>query len=109
MSDTRLVVDPSRLTIGDLEDFEDVTGVSLDKAFRPVVQKDEDGNKVLDERGRPVSAVELSAKALKALIWILKRQDNPGFTLADARNVKVDELVIEGDDEDEDPTPAASA
>lgn len=100
----KLVVDPSNMTIGDLEDFEDVVGMSMDKAFKPVPLLDENGEKVMGEpddkgRVRPVMTVELSTKALKALIWIIKRQSDSSFTLDDARNVRVSELELSGADE----------
>lgn len=63
------------LTIGDLEDFEEIVGASIDDAFQ-------DGKSV-------------STKTLKAVVFITKRRDNPDFTLEDARKVKVSELVLE--------------
>ncbi|MDG9711158.1 hypothetical protein [Streptomyces sp. DH10] len=94
-----LRIDPDNLTIGDLEDFEEVVGQPIYQALspRPVVV---DGKRVLDEKGRPELETQVSTKALKALIWISQRAVNPDFTLADARNVKVGELQIvasEGD------------
>lgn len=104
----KLSINPQDMTIGDLEDFEDVVGMSMDKAFKPVPLLDENGERVFekDAKGvlRPQTTVELSTKALKALIWIVKRQDNPDFTLEDARKIKVSELELQGDDSPEDPT-----
>lgn len=112
----KLVVDPNSMTIGDLEDFEDACGMSMDKAFKSVVVRDEEGNVVYDEpdaKGirRPKTEVQVSAKVLKTLVWIVKRADNPEFTLDDARSVKISELELTGTDEDEqsDPTEAANA
>jgi hypothetical protein len=100
----RLTFDENELTIGDLEDFEDVTGESVTKALKGKPQKDDEGNLIRDEKGRPVTEVELSARSLKALIWIASRKDNPDFTLDDARNVKITELeIIRASDEDEAP------
>lgn len=96
-----LRIDPDALTIGDLEDFEDVTGASLFDAIKPVQVRDEDGEIVRDEKGRPETEVKLTAKALKALIWIMKRIDQPDFSIEDARNVRVTSLEILGDDEPE--------
>lgn len=92
-----LKVDPDALTIGDLEDFEDVVGASLFDALQPVPTRDEDGSVVRDEKGRPVTEVKVTAKALKALIWITQRVDRPDFTLQDARNVRVTSLEIVDD------------
>lgn len=94
-----LDVDPDKFTIGDMEDFEEVTGVSVAKAFRGTVVHDDDGKPVRDESGRPVREMEVSAKSLKALVWILSRKSNPAFTLEDARNVKVTAIRMPDDDD----------
>ncbi len=100
-----LRIDPDALTIGDLEDFEDGVGVPLYDALKPVVVKDDEGKVVLDEpdekgRQRPLTEVKISSKALKHLVWIIQRNTNPDFTLTDARNVKVGNLEIVGDDDE---------
>lgn len=97
----KLHIDPNDLTIGDLEDFEEVTGVSLQEALKPVPLLDENGEKVFDEKGRPITEVQVSTKTLKGLVWIIGRKENPSFSLTDARNVKVTSLEIESDEGDE--------
>jgi len=98
----RITIDENKLTIGDLEDFEDVTGESLTKALKPVTQRDENGDIIRDDEGRPVQEVEVSARVLKAIVWIASRKDDPDFTLEDARNVAVTSLeVIEADESGE--------
>lgn len=87
-----LSIDENEFTIGDLEDFEDACGQSLMEVLRPKAVLDDDGNKQFDESGRPVTQSEIPLKGLKALIWIVKRREVPGFSLEDARNVKVSAL-----------------
>lgn len=103
-----IVLNVDDLTIGDLEDFQEITGSPFDKALRPVVVLDDDGEKVFDEKGRPVKEVEFNPTVLKALVYISKRRDNPEFTLEDARNIKVADFALEGGDEEADPTSAAT-
>ena len=102
--------DEDNLTIGDLEDFEDAVGVPLFDALKQVRQYDDEGNLVTDERGRPVMAVNLTAKAMKGLVWITLRQERPGFSLDDARSVKVTALewvaAEDGSDEENPQGPA---
>lgn len=98
----KLVFDENELTIGDLEDFEVATGLEMQDALKPVPLKGEDGKPLRDEDGRPEMMVTVTAKILKALVWIANRHENPEFTLEDARNVKVTELEIireSGDDD----------
>jgi hypothetical protein len=88
----RVLIDD--MTIGDLEDFQTITGMTLDAAFTPQVVLDAKGNKVFDEKGRPEKAVDSNPTVLKALIYLSQRAIDPAFTLDDARNVKVSELEI---------------
>lgn len=89
-----LRVDPDILTIGDLEDFEDVVGAPLYDVLQPRPVRDEFGKKVLDADGRPELQTQIPTKALKALIWITQRMEKPGFSLDDARSVKVSALEL---------------
>jgi hypothetical protein len=94
-----LRIDPDVLTIGDLEDFEDVVGKPLYDVLQPKPVIDSDGKKVLDEKGRPELQTQISTKALKALIWISQRAEKPDFSLEDARNVRVSALELVGVDD----------
>ena len=94
-----LKIDENDFTIGDLEDFEAVAGVSFLDALAPVPLKDAEGKPVYDEKGRPQSEVKFSPTALKALIWITKRREVPGFTVEDARNVRIAGLEVTALDE----------
>jgi hypothetical protein len=79
-------------------------GAPLHEALKAVPEKDDDGKIVTDESGRPVTTVKMSAKALRHLVWIIKRADDPTFTAEDARSVRVGELeLVAADDEAEAP------
>ncbi|MER7445047.1 hypothetical protein [Micromonospora avicenniae] len=102
MSDTfDLVFNPDDLTLGDLEDFEDYVGKSFDDVVKPVPVIGPDGKREFDDKGRPVSEVKVPTKAITCLVWIMKRQDDPDFTIAKARRVKVSTLVITNSETDE--------
>lgn len=83
------------LTIGDLEDFVSITGLEFDEAFKPIVVKDEETGKPLrDEDGNVIREAKMSTQALKALVYILKRHEDPEFTLERARDVKLAALQV---------------
>jgi len=87
--------DIDELTLGEMADIEDYTGHRLGEMF--------------PQNG----SVKLSGKELIAIVWIVKRRENPAFTLDDAKKLKFGELVLTGQTEDEgsaalDPTDAAS-
>ncbi|WP_200209110.1 hypothetical protein [Micromonospora coerulea] len=96
-----LRINPDDLTLGDLEDFEDFTGKSIDEAIKPVPVLDDEGKRTFDEKGRPEMTVKVSTKAIICLVWLTQRKANPDFTVADARNVKVTSLVVGGESEAE--------
>lgn len=90
----KINLNPNDLTFGDLEDFETLTGQALMDTFDKV----SDGG---DLKG-------LSAKAVIGLLWICGRQQNPDFTLDDAKKVKLTELEVEVGEEP-DPTPGGDS
>lgn len=101
-------LDANALTVGDLEDFEDFVGKPLDEAVVEKPLRDEvTGKRLTDDAGKPLSEIKIGAKALVALVWLVKRQDIPGFTIDDARKVKVSSLAVDfGGDAPKDETPA---
>jgi hypothetical protein len=87
-----LNLNPEELSLGDLEDFETITGKTLQEALEAKPALDENGKQRKDAKGRPLREAQLSITVIKALVYLTKRRDNPAFTLDDARNVKVTEL-----------------
>lgn len=71
------------LTLGDFEDFEDYTGVALGEAVKQWAPA-HDGDDV-----------NVPARHLTALVWILTRIDDPGFTVEQARRMPLTGLTIE--------------
>ena len=61
------------VTLGDIEDFEEMSGLDWDD---------------LDFSGG-----NIPMKALKALIFIMKRQNDPNVTVADIRKITVREMT----------------
>ena len=96
----KLRFDPNDFTLGELEDFEDATGTTLGDALLPKKVVGANGKPVRDERGRPVEEVNLTAKSLIALVWLMYRRENEQFTMADARKIKISELEITGVEDD---------
>lgn len=77
---------PDDLTVGELEEFEEISGMTLSGLGR---------------------GAGLSAKAMKAIIYLDQRRKNPKFTLEDAKAVKIGSLNWESDDDEGDETPLA--
>lgn len=68
------------ITVGDMEDIEEATG----KPFGEII------NQLTSTNG----SLSVPVKTLKALVWIIYRQEHPDFTLDDARKIKVSELEL---------------
>jgi hypothetical protein len=79
MSDGILDINIESLTVADIETIEDIVGESIDTAFA---------------EGKP------RGKLLRAIGFVVKRRENPEFTIEDAGN-----LVVKLSDSD--PTTAA--
>lgn len=100
--------DPSDWTIGDCEDLEEITGgLTIGEVLTPALRHDSSGQVIKDGRGRPVRAVKMPARTMKAIVWIERRRKDPDYTLDDARSSKVTALVLE--DSEPDPKDSASA
>lgn len=68
MDDDQIVLDLDAMTLGELETIEEVAGAGAAKAMM---------------------AGQMSAKALIAVAYVVKRRDNPEFTVEDAKALKV--------------------
>lgn len=81
MSD-KLRVDNSNITLAELADVEEALGCSLGSQF---------------QRGQ--------ARAIAALAWVTRRREDPGYTMAQALELRMSELdiVSQGTDEGEAP------
>ncbi|XVU22536.1 hypothetical protein ACQPZJ_35445 [Actinoplanes sp. CA-054009] len=93
--------DPDELSMGDMEDFYDLAGRTVEEALTAYPLKDPDtGEKLLDERGRPITGVRIRPKEMTGFIWLTKRREDPTFTYEQARSVKVKQLTIPQRDTD---------
>ena len=82
------------LTVGDLEDMEEMSGLSFAEVFSMLGEMETGG------------IHKLPMKLITALVLVIRRHDDPAFTLADARKVRLTELELVLDEPD--PTEAAS-
>ena len=71
MSDTEFTFDLDKVTVGDIVDIEETVGMPWDD--------------IVDMDSPPT-------KVLLAMLWIVKRRDNPEFTLEDARDTPLAEV-----------------
>lgn len=105
-------LDMDDLTFADMEDFENATGVSMSDAVKTEIVRDPITKKPVpdpkDEKGRPLRAVKMSARAMNGMLWLALRKDNPALTFEEVRRMKMSEVDFEVEDSgeiDEDAVP----
>lgn len=99
----KIKIDQDALTLGDLEDFEELTGHDLMKVMQEKVVRDENGKPVPDpddEKGRPLTEIQMTAKDLTALLFIVLRNETPDITMDEVRKIKVTDIEYDVPDED---------
>lgn len=104
-----ITFDPDEWTLGDLDDFESIAGVTLDEALTPTTVRGPRGDVEKNERGKPIKAVRMSAKVMLAIVYISLRKDDPALTIEAAKQIKVGALVMGGDDSPEEQSAAPAS
>lgn len=101
----KLKFNQANMTLGDLEDFEEITGRSFNSAMKQVPVLDPvTGQPMRDPdpeaKGRPLTTMEMSMKGMVALVYIAMKKDDPTFTIEDARALKLTEFEMDMADPD---------
>lgn len=102
----KVSINMDELTFGELELFEDVTGMVMSDAMRQEVVRDSKTGRPVpdpdDPRGRPLKEVKMSMKAMMGMVFLGLRKDNPELTLDDVRKIRLSDVdfdLIEEDSE----------
>lgn len=109
----KISVNMDDLTFGELELFEDVTGMVMSDAIRQEVVRDKQGRPLPDPddpKGRPLKEVKMSAVAMMGMVFLALKRENPDTTLDDVRALRMSEVdfSLEADESAEvDPTTPA--
>ncbi len=85
------------MTLGDYEQFEELTGMAFSDAVRTMIVRDEKGIPVPDPEngGRPLQEVKMSMKALIALLFVTERKVDPSITMDAIREMPITEIEFE--------------
>jgi hypothetical protein len=87
------------LTFGDLEEFENVTGLVMSDAVKTEIVRDpKTGMPVADPddpKGRPLTETKMSAKAMLGLVYLSMKHDDPNTTLDSVRNIKLSDVDMQ--------------
>lgn len=111
MAKKKISINMDDLTFGELEVFEDVTGLVMSDAIKTEFVRDAKGNKIPDPddpKGRPLQETKMGVKAMMGMVFLSLRRDNPEVTWDQVRQMKLSDIdfeVVENDegkDENED-------
>jgi hypothetical protein len=103
----KVQIDPGGMTYGEIMDWEEATGRELAQAFqgRVVWQLDEDGEPARTHTGAKIPITKEDGTALRvyslkpieqaAFAWITCRREDPTFTFAQAKAIKLGETEFE--------------
>lgn len=89
-----LAINPDDLTLGEMEEFEELSGRPLAKLLQGDIVKGDDGRPILGKDGKPMREIDPRVKDMIALVFLAKRREDPAFTIEDARQIKVSELQL---------------
>lgn len=99
MSDkTKISMNMDDLTFGELETFEDVTGMVMSDAVKTEFVRDGNGRKVADPddpKGRPLTETKMGVKAMMGLVFLSLRRDDPEVTWEQVRGMKLSDIDFE--------------
>lgn len=93
------------LTFGELEVFEDVTGLVMSEAVKIVTVTDPKTGMAVpdpeDPKGRPLKETRMSVKAMMGMVYISMLRDDPTVQFADVKKMRLSDIemeVVEGDE-----------
>lgn len=92
---TKVSMDMDEMTFGELELFEDVTGLVMSDAVRSDIVRDKDGRALPDPddpKGRPLREMKMGVKAMMGMVFLAMRRDNPDVSFEDVRKMKMADI-----------------
>jgi hypothetical protein len=102
----KISINMDDLTFGELEQFEEVTGLVMSDAVKTEYVRDKDGRMVADPddpKGRPLTETKMGVKAMMGMVFLSLRRDNPDITWEQVRQMKLSDIdfeVVENDDDE---------
>ena len=92
----KITLDMDEMTFGEMEDFEQVTGLVMSDAVKVETVRDPKTGMPLpdpdDPKGRPLKESKMSARAMMGLVYIALRRDNPEVTFEDVRKLRLSDV-----------------
>jgi len=100
----KISINMDDLTFGELETFEDVTGLVMSDAIKTEFVRDKNGNKIPDPddpKGRPLQETKMGVRAMMGMVFLSLRRENPDITWEAVRAMKLSDIDFEVLENDE--------
>ena len=100
----KISINMDDLTFGELELFEDVTGLVMSDAIKTEFVRDNKGNKIPDPddpKGRPLTETKMGVRAMMGMVFLSMRRDDADVTWEQVRTMKLSEVDFEMTENDE--------
>lgn len=92
------------LTFGEMELFEDATGLVMSEAIKTEIVRDPKTGMPVpdpdDPKGRPLKEVKMGVRALMGMVYISMKRDDPSVTFEQVRSIKLSDVDMEIKEED---------
>jgi hypothetical protein len=102
---TKVSMNMDDLTFGELEVFENVTGLVMSEAVKTVIVVDPNTGRPVpdpeDPKGRPLKETRMSVKAMMGMVYISMLRQDPTTQFEDIKKLKLSDIemeVLEGDE-----------
>lgn len=102
---TKVSMNMDDLTFGELEVFENVTGLVMSEAVKTVIVVDPSTGRPVpdpeDPKGRPLKETRMSVKAMMGMVYISMLRQDPTTQFEDIKKLKLSDIemeVLEGDE-----------
>ena len=96
---TKVTMNMDDMTFGELELFEDVTGLVMSEAVKTVIVTDPKTGRALpdpeDPKGRPLKETRMSVKAMMGMVFVSLHRENPDLTFEDVKRMKISDVELE--------------
>lgn len=95
MDKKKISMNMDDLTFGELETFEEVTGLVMSDAIKTEFVRDKDGRRVADPddpKGRPLTETKMGVRAMMGLIYLSLRRDNPDITWDEVKKMRLSDV-----------------
>lgn len=101
----KISINMDELTFGEMEEFEEVTGLIMSEAIKTEIVRDPKTGRAVpdpdDLKGRPLKETKMGIKAMMGMVYLSMKRDNPEVTWSDIKKLKLSDVDLELEENEE--------